>query len=186
MNIRAGCMKKIFINFVIYGMIALFISIAFSISFNIIPNMINKRQNQDRIKKEETRIIVTREDSNGLNNQHLQDLEVIKLLEKMLLEKIIDKSEKAFFAQGGKGELNPSFKTESWVVESHNQNFVIFRIKSDDLRLSETGQIQSTIIIGIKNNTLIKISGVSRGIDIIPHSYGAIAEKMKNEFGFSL
>jgi hypothetical protein len=127
----------------------------------------------------DTIVTVTREGTNGITENHLQDLKFVKLLEKVLIEKAQQRIQQVYSSQGGAGKINVKYQSESWSVNTHNKNFALTRIDMG-------GFFQGTIITGIKNDTLIKISCLKKGAQLVPMSYGPCADKTKEIFGFSI
>jgi len=128
---------------------------------------------------DEIKIAVTREPTNGLTEDHFKDPEVVKIIEDMSIEKILERSKQAYLNQGGTEGFDVSdfsINSDSWCLTIDGKNFVIVKINFEDL-------IQLTTIIGIKNDVFIKISGIRSGSRPIPHSYGPCAIKMEEVFG---
>ncbi|MCK4664801.1 MAG: hypothetical protein KAT68_18160 [Bacteroidales bacterium] len=121
-------------------------------------------------------IAITREPTNGLTEEHFEDPEVIKIIEDMVTERIVERSKQAYHNQGGTEEFDVSINSESWCLTIDGKNFVIVKVNIEDL-------FQGTIIMGIKNDVFIKISGVRTGSIPVPHSYGPCAVKMEEIFG---
>ncbi len=127
-------------------------------------------------------IAVTREPTNGLTEEHFKDPEIVKIIEEMSIEKLLEKSKQVYLNQGGTEEFDFtdfSINSDSWNLTIDDKNFVIVKINFEDL-------IQLITIIGIKNDVFIKISGIRNGSLPIPHSYGPCAKKMEEVFEINI
>jgi hypothetical protein len=134
--------------------------------------------NVSEIVNDEIKISVTREPTNGLTEEHFKDPEIVKIIEKISLEKIMDKIKQTYLDQNdteGFDYTDYSINSDSWNLEIDGKNFVVMKINFEDL-------IQLITIIGIKNDVFIKISGIRNGSLPIPHSYGPCAKKMEEVF----
>jgi hypothetical protein len=124
----------------------------------------------------EVQIAITREPTNGLTEEHFENPDVITAIEETVVEGILERSKQVYYNQGGTEKFDATFDSESWCLTIDGKNFVIVKISIKDL-------IQSTIIMGIQNDVFIKISGIRKGSDPVPHSYGPCAVKMEEIFG---
>lgn len=123
-------------------------------------------------------IYVTRELTNGLTEEDLKNPITANIIEELTLEGILEKFKRAYIAQGGSEEFDiPNFKIESksWCLNVDNTNLIIIKINIEDL-------IQSTIIVGIKNDEFIRVAAYREDSIPIPHSYGLFAEKVEEIF----
>jgi hypothetical protein len=156
--------------------IILLISFSFTLTkeFIDIPNNNNKNNR----KNAGIKIGIVREPINGLNEELLKNFEVIEILKKSIVANVKLRSEEAFYSQGGSGQFEVKFDSEAWSVSVENKNFVIVEINARNIT-------QLKNIIGIQDNKLVRIFGARNGNLPVPHSYGPLADKMKNVFGVS-
>ena len=131
---------------------------------------------QDSLPAQDIQVAVTYEETSGLTEQHLKDPDVLKAIEEITAEKMEERSKQAYYAQGGSGDFDVSFDSESWCMTIDGRNFAVVRAGYKNV-------IQSTSIMGIQNNAFVKISGFRMGEKIVPHSYGSCAEKAEEIFG---
>lgn len=122
--------------------------------------------------------VITREPANGITEEHLGHPDFVKLIEDELVGKAKLRSKQAHQAAGGAGSPKGTITSESWSVAAGNRNFAI-------VKFDAYGAMQTTIIVGIENKVFVKISCYRMGKDLVPHSYGPCADKMKEAFGVS-
>lgn len=123
-------------------------------------------------------VSVTREETNDLTERHLGMPTAAKVIEDKLVDKLKERTEQAYRADGGRGKYPGTIESQAWSVTVKGKNFVIVKINA-------SGTFQMTSIMGIKNDVFVKVSCAREGIDPVPHSYGACADKMKETFGVS-
>jgi len=166
------------INFIKYAAIAIIILLFVPEATKFLYKYLKPQNSPIQVADSEISVAVTWEPTNGLTEDHLKDPAALEIIEEISIEKLTKRCEQAYYAQGGTGKFEAIFDTESWCVTVKNKNFAILRINYKDT-------IQLTSIMGIKDNMFVKISGLKTGDDLVPHSYGPCAEKMKEIFGFS-
>lgn len=120
-------------------------------------------------------VVVTREPANGITEKHLGIPDFVKLMEDELVAKTKKRIASAHQA-GGLGPPKGPFDSESWSVTAKDRNFAI-------VRMDAYGAMRMTIISGVENNVFVKISCVRKGTELVPHSYGPCADKVREIFG---
>lgn len=122
-------------------------------------------------------VVVTREPANGITEKHLAIPDFVKMMEDELVSKTKERIASAHKA-GGFGPPKGTFDSESWSATAKGRNFAIVRMDSYKA-------LRTTIIAGVEGDVFIKISCGKKGTELVPHSYGPCADKVKEIFGVS-
>jgi hypothetical protein len=144
------------------------------ISSLLILSLYGVPKNDDLI--DEIQILVTRENADGLSEKDFENPDIVEIIEYMITEKILLRAKQAFINQGVADDTDVSISSESWCLTLKNRNFIVVKVNLENI-------VQSTIIIGIIDDVLIKITGNRTGSLPVPHSYGPCADKAEEIFG---
>ena len=121
----------------------------------------------------EITVVMSREDSEGFTQSDMNQ-SLLKLIEKMTVTKLKDKTTKYLLSQGIKNP-NVNIKSESSYFEQDNKKLAIVR-----LYIESSNQLW---IYGYKGKELIRIACVRQTSEKIPLSYGKCGEKIREVFG---
>lgn len=127
-------------------------------------------------KKEPTRIVVSRQDAEGVTQKDL-DLQALKFFETHALETIKKRTKDNLAAQG----LPPTdmnLTAESNYVESGGFKFAVIRIRSDYLF--------AVTVMGIVGKELIRVNCLRSSPEPIPITFGQCAEKINEVFNIKI
>ncbi len=132
-----------------------------------------------QVHHNDLQVAITREDTCGLKESQLNDLSIVKALENKSAIEIEKRCRNAYTANGNTEPIEINAESESWSVNVDGRSFVVVRV-------SVNNTIQSTAIMGIQEDTFIRISGFKNGRDPVPHASGELANKVKEIFGVDL
>lgn len=146
-----------------------------------LKGFLDSSEEDERPKKlqNDIQVAITREETFGLKESQLNDLSIVKALENKTSTQIENRCREAYYAQGNTSPVEINTTSESWVINVDGRSFVIIRVN-----VSNTAQ--STAVMGIQDDTFIRISGFKLGTEPVPHATGALANKVKEVFGVDL
>ena len=136
----------------------------------------NKAEAAARSKNAELRIIVSRQDAEGVTQKDL-DLEALKKLEAYTLETVRKRTKDNQVAEG----LPPTdmnFTAESVYVESGGLKLAVIRIRNDYLF--------AVTVMGIVGKELIRVGCLRPSPERIPIASGQCAEKINEVFNITI